>query len=118
CGIFRRSNTPVAWSRANTRLLRDHARRGNSTTLELSHRSELPNSEEIPMLRFFRRRRTLILVVTTILCASSRAEAQSCRSQGIAVQVLGSGGPELQDKRASSSYLLWQDGRARVVLDA
>jgi len=70
------------------------------------------------MLRFFRRRRTLILVVTTILCASSRAEAQSCGSQGIAVQVLGSGGPELQDKRASSSYLLWQDGRARVVLDA
>jgi ribonuclease BN (tRNA processing enzyme) len=34
------------------------------------------------------------------------------------VQVLGSGGPELQDKRASSSYLVWQDGRARVLVDA
>jgi ribonuclease BN (tRNA processing enzyme) len=46
------------------------------------------------------------------------AAAQSCGSQGIAVQVLGSGGPELQDKRASSSYLVWQDGRARALVDA
>ena len=44
--------------------------------------------------------------------------AQSCGSKGVAVQVLGSGGPELQDKRASSSYLVWQDGRARVIVDA
>jgi ribonuclease BN (tRNA processing enzyme) len=46
------------------------------------------------------------------------AAAQSCGSQGVAVQVLGSGGPELQDKRASSSYLVWKDGRARVLVDA
>ena len=46
------------------------------------------------------------------------AQGQSCGSQGLAVQVLGSGGPELQDKRASSSYLVWQDGRARVLVDA
>ena len=45
------------------------------------------------------------------------ANAQSCGAQGIAVQVLGSGGPELQDKRASSSYLVWDDGRARVLVD-
>jgi hypothetical protein len=32
--------------------------------------------------------------------------------------VLGSGGPELQDKRASSSYLVWQDGQARALVDA
>jgi ribonuclease BN (tRNA processing enzyme) len=48
----------------------------------------------------------------------SSIHAQSCGSQGVAVQVLGSGGPELQDKRASSSYLVWQDGRARVLVDA
>src|ERR1700746_2102805 len=47
-----------------------------------------------------------------------QAAAQSCGPQGVAVQVLGSGGPELQDKRASSSYLVWQDGRARVIVDA
>lgn len=46
------------------------------------------------------------------------ARGQSCGSQGLAVQVLGSGGPELQDKRASSSYLVWEDGRARVLVDA
>jgi ribonuclease BN (tRNA processing enzyme) len=46
------------------------------------------------------------------------AAAQSCGSQGIAVQVLGSGGPELQDKRASSSYLVWENGRPRILIDA
>ena len=34
------------------------------------------------------------------------------------MQVLGSGGPEMQDKRASTSYLIWKDGKARVILDA
>jgi ribonuclease BN (tRNA processing enzyme) len=46
------------------------------------------------------------------------ADAQSCGSQGVALQVLGSGGPELQDKRASSSYLVWENGQARVLIDA
>ena len=46
------------------------------------------------------------------------ADAQPCGAEGVAVQVLGSGGPELQDKRASSSYLVWQDGQARVLVDA
>ena len=48
----------------------------------------------------------------------SPAAAQSCGAQGVAVQVLGSGGPELQDKRASSSYLVWENGQARVLVDA
>jgi ribonuclease BN (tRNA processing enzyme) len=34
------------------------------------------------------------------------------------MQVLGSGGPELEDQRASSSYLVWQDARARVLIDS
>jgi ribonuclease BN (tRNA processing enzyme) len=44
--------------------------------------------------------------------------AQSCGAAGIAVQVLGSGGPEYQDKRASTSYLIWDHGTSRVILDA
>jgi ribonuclease BN (tRNA processing enzyme) len=44
--------------------------------------------------------------------------SRSCGAHGIAVQVLGSGGPELQDKRASSSYLVWKDGRAIALVDA
>jgi ribonuclease BN (tRNA processing enzyme) len=46
------------------------------------------------------------------------AAAQSCGEQGVALQVLGSGGPELEDKRASSSYLVWENGQPRVLVDA
>jgi ribonuclease BN (tRNA processing enzyme) len=48
----------------------------------------------------------------------SPVQAQSCGSTGLAVQVLGSGGPEMQDKRASTSYLIWDHGTARVIVDA
>ena len=63
---------------------------------------------------------TSLLVVLCVLtwAAVPRLAAQSCGTQGVAVQVLGSGGPELQDKRASSSYLIWENGRARVLVDA
>ena len=43
--------------------------------------------------------------------------SQNCGRTGVWLQVLGSGGPELNDKRASSGYLVWQDGRARVLID-
>ena len=59
-------------------------------------------------------RLTLLFIGSFIL----QANAQNCGEKGIAVQVLGSGGPELEDKRASSSYLVWQDGQARVIVDA
>ncbi len=44
------------------------------------------------------------------------AQAQ-CPPTGVAVQVLGSGGPFAGTERASSSYLVWVDGRARVMVD-
>jgi len=56
-------------------------------------------------------------LMLSLACAPP-AEAQTCGARGIAVQVLGSGGPELQDKRASSSYLVWQDGKPRVLVDS
>ena len=59
-----------------------------------------------------------LVVLLASLINGPRASAQTCGAHGVAVQVLGSGGPESQDKRASTSYLIWQDGRARVVLDA
>ena len=59
------------------------------------------------------------LVGILLSCTAWRAAAaQSCGARGIAAQVLGSGGPELQDKRASSSYLVWEDGQARILVDA
>src|ERR1700746_203275 len=59
--------------------------------------------------------------VLAVLCASSlapvAAAAAICGRHGLQVQILGSGGPELEDKRASSSYLVWQDGRPRILID-
>ena len=63
----------------------------------------------------------LIFLLTGFLLSGTllpSAAAQSCGLHGVVVQVLGSGGPELQDKRASSSYLIWQDGKARVIVDS
>ena len=37
---------------------------------------------------------------------------------GVSVQVIGSGGPYLNDNRASASYLIWIDGKAKVMVDA
>ncbi len=33
------------------------------------------------------------------------------------LQVLGSGGPESGDQRASSSYLIWIDGKSKILID-
>ena len=43
--------------------------------------------------------------------------APTCGTAPVQVQVLGSGGPELADKRASSSYLVWIGGKPRVLGD-
>jgi ribonuclease BN (tRNA processing enzyme) len=63
--------------------------------------------------------RPLLAFATVFLaCIPLRSAAQSCGASGIALQVLGSGGPETQDKRASTSYLVWDNGIPRVILDA
>jgi ribonuclease BN (tRNA processing enzyme) len=59
----------------------------------------------------------LVLLLIT-LCTFNHAKAASCNGLGVELQVLGSGGPEVQDKRASSSYLIWQNGEARVLIDS
>jgi ribonuclease BN (tRNA processing enzyme) len=56
---------------------------------------------------------------TLLICLLPAHAQEGCgRTTGVQVQVLGSGGPEVEDKRASSSYLIWIDGKARVLLDA
>jgi predicted dienelactone hydrolase len=74
-----------------------------------------------PTMRGFVLTRIPLLCLLGLYVSSaiiSGARAQNCGEKGVAVQVLGSGGPELEDKRASSSYLVWQDGQARVLIDA
>jgi hypothetical protein len=46
------------------------------------------------------------------------AWAQSCAPGPATAQILGSGGPVASRERASSSYLLWVGGLARMLIDA
>ena len=48
---------------------------------------------------------------------SADAKTGVCGNKGIWIQVLGSGGPEANDGRASSGYLVWLDGHARILID-
>lgn len=54
----------------------------------------------------------LSLMLSPMAMASS-----ACQKDRVELQVLGSGGPELDDGRASSSYLVWLDGKARALVD-
>lgn len=44
--------------------------------------------------------------------------AQTCRAAEFGVQVLGSGGPIAEGSRAGTSYAVWIDGRAQLLIDA
>lgn len=58
-----------------------------------------------------------LFALVGLLFAVSVHAGQTCGGTGIGVQVLGSGGPESTDQRASSGYLVWQNGKARVLVD-
>lgn len=57
---------------------------------------------------------SLLLFSSNLLHAASNS---TCQKAPLALQVLGSGGPELDDQRASSSYLIWKNGKAKVLID-
>jgi ribonuclease BN (tRNA processing enzyme) len=59
-----------------------------------------------------------VLLLLTALAGGMAHAGASCTGKGVEVQVLGSGGPEMEDKRASTSYLIWRNGKARVLVDA
>lgn len=64
---------------------------------------------------------SLLLLVFTLSISSMAhaAPAQQCPpADGVALQVLGSGGPIADDGRASTGYIVWVDGRSRVLVDA
>jgi ribonuclease BN (tRNA processing enzyme) len=62
--------------------------------------------------------RTVSALKASVLAALLLCDGHlSAACEGVAVQVLGSGGPEIGDKRASSAYLVWQNGRARALID-
>lgn len=61
------------------------------------------------------------VLVTVLVCLSVvafRPSWAACPSaDGVSLQVLGSGGPIADDGRASSGYVVWVDGRSRVLID-
>jgi ribonuclease BN (tRNA processing enzyme) len=60
-----------------------------------------------------------MLALAGCLFLAQTSQAAECPPRrGLALQVLGSGGPVADDGRASSAYLVWLDGRARVLVDA
>ena len=61
-------------------------------------------------------KRSFVLSLVVLISLSFQARAD-CGNHGLWLQVLGSGGPELDDARASSGYLIWEDGRARLLVD-
>jgi ribonuclease BN (tRNA processing enzyme) len=62
--------------------------------------------------------RIYLLIFCALLIPTRAAVAECVTEQGISLQVLGSGGPEMDDRRASSGYLVWQGDRAIILVDA
>ena len=60
-----------------------------------------------------------LFIASTLLTTASLVQAShQCAADRVSLQVLGSGGPEFTDNRASSSYLISLDNRARILIDA
>lgn len=59
-----------------------------------------------------------LLVLGAVVTTDSRAAEDGACDTPLALQVLGSGGPDVAQGRAGSSYLLRVDGRGRALLDA
>jgi ribonuclease BN (tRNA processing enzyme) len=63
--------------------------------------------------------KTLSTLVVCLLTPAFQPLQAACPAPtGVSLQILGSGGPIADDGRASSSYLVWLDGKARVLIDA
>lgn len=63
---------------------------------------------------------TIALAVLVALCAPPgfAADASYCGDEGVWLQVLGSGGSEIDDQRSAASYLVWHNENARLMVDA
>ena len=61
--------------------------------------------------------RVIRLSIAMLLWSTAAAASADCGTDGTRLQVLGSGGPESTDGRASTSYLLWENGRAILLVD-
>ena len=60
----------------------------------------------------------MAILVGCLLLAETARAAMCPPGHGLTLQVLGSGGPVADDGRASSAYLVWNNGKARILVDA
>jgi ribonuclease BN (tRNA processing enzyme) len=60
----------------------------------------------------------LALLVASGLTSAQSATPAQCGTEGVWIQVLGSGAAEPGDDRAGPSYLVWINGRARVLINS
>ena len=67
---------------------------------------------------FIPRARHSFWLVALLTLSALQTPASAACSPRRAVQVLGSGGPIADDARASAGYLVWIDGRPRLLVDA
>ena len=44
-------------------------------------------------------------------------DAPPCGEKGVWIQILGAGGPELDDSQGAASYVVWLDNHARLLVD-
>jgi ribonuclease BN (tRNA processing enzyme) len=100
----------------------DHYNEGRSESSALG-RAGIAPAFRVPARRALSTLARQIVGLTALWAASltgalaDDTPAPPCGTTGLALQVLGSGGPELTDRRASTGYLVWRDGRAGILID-
>jgi ribonuclease BN (tRNA processing enzyme) len=61
---------------------------------------------------------SVLILVLILMAVCTNSDANQCKVDQVKLQVLGSGGPELDDGRHSSGYLIWYQNKAQVLIDA
>jgi ribonuclease BN (tRNA processing enzyme) len=61
---------------------------------------------------------TTLLILGTLLFSVNANADEICHYTDYSIQLLGSGGPISDDKRASSGELIWWKGKPRILIDA
>lgn len=59
----------------------------------------------------------LIFSAALAVNASAQKGSNFCGDTGVWIQILGAGGPELDDSQGGASYLVWIDNHARLLID-
>lgn len=78
------------------------------------------HSDRVSITSSLHRAKVILVCISLTILAISPANSYAigcCGSKGLCLEILGSGGPEADDGRASSAYLIWIDGKARVMVD-